>query len=98
MVKISQGYPRFGRQPDWESELLFPPESILGLPEMPFTRAYLAHLDQIGVPAIRAELAELPVDAMLCCFEALKKPGQFCHRRIFAFWWARQTGQVIAEL
>lgn len=108
IVQTSIGNPRFGKQPEWESELITPPQSVLDLApqgEMVYTRAYVAHLDQIGVPAIRAELKQLESEAkkagrepVLCCFEALKKHGQFCHRRIFAWWWNKNTGETIAEL
>jgi hypothetical protein len=103
VVQTSVGNTRWGTQPEWESELIAPPESILGMAQTPYTRAYIAHLEKIGVEALRAELKELNEaagkrEAVLCCFEALKKPGQFCHRRIFAWWWHTETGETIQEL
>ena len=108
VVQTSIGSPRWGKQPEWESELVTPAPEVLALAEqgeMIYTRAYVAQLEKIGVDAIRAELNELSAAAeaenkiaVLCCFEALKKPGQFCHRRIFSWWWATKTGENIAEL
>ncbi len=37
-------------------------------------------------------------DLVLLCFEDIRKPGLFCHRRVFAEWWRAQTGQVVDEL
>lgn len=34
------------------------------------------------------------VDIALLCYE---KPGDFCHRHLFADWWKEQTGEVIPE-
>lgn len=103
VVQTSVGHPRWGTQPEIECALLAPPEEILGLGESDYTRAYVEHLEKIGVDAIRAELAECvrlagDREPLLCCFEALKKPGQFCHRRIFAWWWHKKTGEIITEL
>lgn len=33
-------------------------------------------------------------DIALLCYE---RPGQFCHRRLFAAWWQERTGQQIPE-
>ena len=35
---------------------------------------------------------------VLLCFEALKKPGESCHRRMFAEWYEDKTGRAILEL
>jgi len=105
VVQTSVGSPRWGTQPEWETELIAPPEEILGLEEMPYTKAYVRHLESVGIAAIRAEMEQLEAEAsktgrevVLCCFEALKKPGQFCHRRIFAWWYHKQTGISTPEL
>lgn len=105
IVQTSVGVPRFGAFPEWEMDSIKPPKEILGMAEADYVKAYLAQLERIGVEAIRNELQELEAEAaktgrevVLCCFESLKKSGQFCHRRIFADWWQRQTGEVIPEL
>jgi len=35
---------------------------------------------------------------VLLCFEDLRTPGRFCHRRVFATWWEELKGQVVTEL
>jgi hypothetical protein len=107
VVQTSNSRPRFGAQPEWDSDMLMPPIPLVraahhGLSQAEFTRQYLAHLERVGLPTIRAQmdrLAELAGarEVVLCCFEALNKPGQYCHRRIFAEWWQDKTGETIAE-
>lgn len=108
IVQTSIGDPRWGARPEWETEHITPTPEVLATAdqgETIYTRAYLKQLDAIGVEKIRAELQELETEAkkdgrevLLCCFECLKKPGQFCHRRIFAWWWHTKTGETISEL
>lgn len=67
-----------------------------------FDERYLAHLNMVGVDRIRDRL-ELIVESMghdelvLLCYEDVSK-GEGCHRRTFAEWWEKQTGQAIPEL
>lgn len=118
VVQTSNGAPRFGTQPEWESEHLMPPVALVarakaGLDEFAFYREYAAHLDTIGVEKIREELIQLkvaateptanacveipgPREVVLCCFCGPKQP--YCHRRMFASWWEKHTGQKIEEL
>ncbi len=35
---------------------------------------------------------------VLLCFEDITQPDQWCHRRMFAEWWERKTGEKIEEL
>lgn len=35
---------------------------------------------------------------VLLCYEDLRDPEQWCHRRIFAEWWLAQIGEVVDEL
>ena len=42
----------------------------------------------------RAEGKEL----VLLCYEDVRVPGGWCHRTVFAEWWAEQTGELIEEL
>ena len=35
---------------------------------------------------------------VLLCFEDLSKPGEWCHRSIFATWWKEVTGDEVREL
>jgi hypothetical protein len=116
VVQTSLGNPRFGKQPEWETELITPEPAVLevakrGGSEFEYTKAYAAQLDRHGVKAIKVELLQLenealatavrdkmdrPREVVLCCFCGPKKP--YCHRRIFAWWWHKQTGKTIDEL
>lgn len=66
-----------------------------------FTPRYFQHMDQQGVRKIVHILAgyeKLGKDVVLCCFEDVRKPGEWCHRLVFAEWWLSRTGEVIPEL
>jgi hypothetical protein len=76
-----------------------------------FTRRYLAQLDRIRPAAIHTMLAAIyrnqdgdvdgdleGKDLVLLCFEDLRKPEQWCHRRLFADWWLERTGEIVDEL
>jgi hypothetical protein len=109
VVQISNGAPRWGARPDFHLECLMPPVEIVeaahagAMTEADFARLYTAHLDTFDEGEIAAAILDLaaqaaPRDPVLCCFEALKKPGQFCHRRMFADWWTAKMGERIEEL
>jgi hypothetical protein len=68
-----------------------------------FERGYVERLERFGVERTRtilrgfADAYEAP-GCVLLCFENLDKPGEWCHRRMFAAWWEAQTGQAVPEL
>ncbi len=67
-----------------------------------FRRVYLAKLERLGVARLRQALHAIcertGKDALaLLCFENVAS-GATCHRRIFAEWWERETGEVVEEL
>jgi hypothetical protein len=68
-----------------------------------FERRYVERLERFGVERARtilrgfADAYEAP-GCVLLCFEDLAKPGEWCHRRVFAAWWEEQTGQPVQEL
>lgn len=37
-------------------------------------------------------------ELVLLCFEDIREDGVFCHRRIFADWWRKRTGEIVEEL
>lgn len=37
-------------------------------------------------------------DVVLCCYEDVRKPNEWCHRLVFAEWWYEKTGEKIEEL
>lgn len=68
-----------------------------------FAAAYRGRLNRVGVGPISRLLAGLAQKAavdgvVLLCFEDLTKPGEWCHRRVFADWWLEQTGEQVVEL
>lgn len=87
--------------------LTFPtPVATIKWPREKFVPAYFAHLEEVGVDAIRESAKHLRsaigVDEnavlVLLCFEQLaKKPGTYCHRSLFAQWWTKQTGEDVPE-
>jgi hypothetical protein len=78
------------------------PFGLMKLPPDKFEPAYLGRLDTFGVEAIERMIASV-VDAymasgaVLLCFEKVLE-GEVCHRRMFASWWERQTGDDVPEL
>lgn len=99
-VRISLGLPRF-----WADAERLPylrdlaPAGVFGLEGEAFDRAYVDRLDRIGVERIGLALDTIRQESgqpvvVLACFE---KAGQPCHRRLFADYWMRKTGQLVPE-
>ena len=67
--------------------------------EEAYTRIYRTQLERIGLEKIQAQLTRKAREGdkplVLLCFE---KPGEFCHRRLFAGWYREKTGQIVPEL
>lgn len=105
-VRITLTGPRFrlGYQLAGSILELAPTRSMFGKSEAEFTRLYTELLDDRGgVEHIARRLAEVARTAgvdqlVLCCFEDIRKPGLFCHRRTFAAYWRDRTGQIVVEL
>lgn len=66
-----------------------------------FTEQYFTRMNKLGVKGVQ-ELLEPYVeegkDLVLLCYEDLRKPGEWCHRQVFAEWWEKETGVRIQEL
>jgi uncharacterized protein DUF488 len=65
-----------------------------------FEARYVERLDRIGVDHFRDEFSVIATEhdaqgLALLCFE---KAGEECHRRLWAYWWERQTGEHVPEL
>lgn len=107
-VGITVGNPRFRLAYRLARNLksLAPSRAWFDLPVDEFEDLYVRKLDEQGVQAIGAELRETfdahraPTDVgiVLLCFEDLALPGMVCHRRMFASYWQRETGQAVDEL
>ena len=103
-VRISLGTPKWpiGYNLDAEMKDLMP-FGLLGKFERyeDFERAYFERLDQKGVQRIFSQLQRferLGKDVVLLCYEDIRKPDDWCHRRTFADWWLKNTGEAIPEL
>jgi hypothetical protein len=101
-VRITLGKPwRFGFDHE-EIRLLAPTPQSFRLEGEEFEREYRRRLDGIGVERLRTifeDVAGRHENARVCllCFENVLK-GELCHRRTFADWWHRQTGEFVPEL
>ena len=104
-VRISLGTPKWpiGYNLDAEMKDLMP-FGLLGKFERyeDFERAYFERLDQKGVQRIFSQLQRferLGKDVVLLCYEDISKgPDDWCHRRTFADWWLKNTGEALPEL
>lgn len=97
------GAPRFGAPEAGNIGMLAPHGIDRVLAERPFRKLYVTRLERFGVQRIRAVLSAIAdghdaPGVVLCCFEDLTKPGEWCHRRMFARWWEQQTGEAVEEL
>lgn len=104
-VSTSVGSPRFklqypiiGHMPE-----LAPSRDMIHMARPVYEPLYLARLEKAGVDRIHKALMKIAetakVDRLaLLCFEDIRKPGEWCHRRIFAQWWMERTGEEIPEL
>ena len=66
-----------------------------------FTEPYFKHLEKSGyslIGAIIQSYLDKGKDVVLCCYEDVRKPDEWCHRLVFAEWWNRKTGQKVEEL
>jgi hypothetical protein len=103
-IRISIGAPRWpvGYELAGSLPSLMPTRPMLKMEIGPYREMYLARLEVHGVERIAAELEALQTPEapglVLLCFEDLTKPGEWCHRRIFADYWEEKTGISIPEL
>ena len=101
VVAISRGLPKFRIAYEIRGRIwpLAPERALFGLGEEDYHRLYRNQLDSIGATVIQRELARFEQfsNVALCCFEDVRKQGQWCHRRLFAAWWEEHTGQAIEE-
>lgn len=111
-VRTSLGAPRWFPYPivlSWNN--IMPDRWMLNIDdEQRYRDKYLAKLDRIGVETLRGDIdalaeghayshmGEVPNRLVLLCYEKLSKPGNWCHRSMFAQWWADNTGEWVEEL
>ena len=68
-----------------------------------FSALYTQQLDSVGYENVLRELEQISQEhdgrgLVLLCFEDIRLPGKWCHRRLFAEWWERQTAEPVPEL
>lgn len=104
-VRISLGTPKWPLGYVIESHIpMLMPAGIFGKYDSDpdaFRVAYYQILEKAGVNKIRNALARYEIygkDVVLLCYEDIRKPGNYCHRTMFADWWKIKTGQEIPEL
>lgn len=104
VVGIVRGLPRFRLKYERAGNIIdiAPPRELFNIYDREaFTPPYEAHLDRLGVGRIEAQLKkylDMGKDVVLCCYEDVREPDEWCHRLVFASWWMKRTGQVIPEL
>lgn len=106
-VGISIGRPRFrlGYMLRDQCYSLAPKGYMLNMDIEDFRKAYYGKLGEIGEGRIINMVNRLDERArregkelVLLCFEDVRVESEWCHRTIFAQWWAEKTGEVIREL
>jgi hypothetical protein len=102
-IRTSIGFPRFKLKYELAGVIraLMPTRPMLKLPRPEYEALYLGKLDQVGIEELQRQFEELDPDGkglVLLCFEDLTKPGEWCHRRMFATWFEERTGQAVPEL
>ena len=106
-VGISIGKPRFslGYTLRMQCYSLAPKGYMLNMQFDRFKPAYYEKLESIGVGKIIEMVRKMETEAaaegkelVLLCFEDVRIPEDWCHRTVFATWWAEHTGEQIKEL
>ena len=104
-VRISLGTPKWPLGFNLDAEMAdLMPFGLLNKFERyeDFEAAYFARLKQKGVQRILSQLQRferLGKDVVLLCYEDIRKgPDDWCHRRTFADWWLKNTGEALPEL
>lgn len=106
-VGISIGQPKFqlGYQLREQCFSLAPKGYMLNMDIDRFKPEYYKKLENIGTKRIISMVTRLDEKAqeegkelILLCYEDVRIPENWCHRTIFAEWWAEQMGELIEEL
>ena len=106
-VGISIGTPKFplGYTVREQCYSLAPKGYMLNMDIERFKQAYYDKLEGIGTEKIINMVTRLDERArsegkelVLLCFEDVRVEGDWCHRTIFAEWWAENMGEIIEEL
>lgn len=102
-IRITLGLPRTKIGLDGYLHELAPRGHYFRAHSSEFDEKYIAQLERYGVDHLTKafeHLAEFGSGApiVLLCFERQAVDGSVCHRRLFAEWWEKKTGQEVPEL
>ena len=106
-VGISIGKPRFnmGYVIREQCYSLAPKGYMLHMEKDPYVKEYIKKIEDIGTEKIIDMVRQMDKVAqsngeelVLLCFEDVRIPEGWCHRRLFADWWKEKTGESIEEL
>lgn len=106
-VGISIGQPKFrlGYELREQCYSLAPKGYMLNMSPDRFKPAYYEKLEGIGTEKIIGMVERLEAraknegkDLVLLCYEDVRIESDWCHRTVFAEWWAENTGEIIEEL
>ena len=97
-VSISLGIPKWFK--GTRLSYLAPTKKMLDpkIPEDQYVKMYKEILGKVSISTLREDISIITrrqdIDIALLCWE---KPGDFCHRHLFAEWMKEQTGYEIEE-
>jgi hypothetical protein len=105
-VQTSLGAPKFRLPYHLAATIseLAPAGWMLNKSESDFADLYTQLLERRGgVEFFAGRFTQIAEDAggdalVLLCFEDVRKPDLWCHRRVFADWWWSRTGRAVDEL
>lgn len=96
-VAISVGIPKYFHGDS--IPYLAPTRAMLKMNDSEYIKHYQKILDKVDLDRLRDDLLFIyksrgEKDIALLCYE---KPGEFCHRRLFAEWLKEKTGYEVKE-
>lgn len=106
-IGISLGTPKFplGYRIEQQCYSLAPKGYMLKMGLEEFQKAYYEKLEGIGndriinmVMRFEEEADRQGKEVVFLCYEDVRIPEDWCHRTVFAQWYAEQTGEIIQEL
>lgn len=106
-VGISLGTPKFplGYTVEQQCYSLAPKGYMLKMEPEEFKEAYYRKLEGIGndrivdmVMRFERQADQEEKELVFLCYEDVRIPEDWCHRTVFAQWYAERTGEIIQEL
>lgn len=104
VVGIVRGMPRFKLKYQLAGNIIqiAPPRYLFNeYDRIKFTEKYFMYMDGQGIAKIQSFLDTYLIrgrDVVLCCYEDVRIPDEWCHRLVFAEWYEKETGTRIEEL